>query len=72
MRAVAGNSDAAVTNQAVLKALATTLTNRVSSQAGQLGSKEWLELYRVLLNRVLQGGTLGDAEINQLLQGERA
>ena len=72
MRTVAGNSAAAATNQAKLKELASMLTNRASSPAGQLGSKEWLESYRVLLTRVLHGGTLGDAEITQILQGGRA
>ena len=72
VQAVAGNIDAAVTNQAGLKDLATTLTNRALMKSGQLGSKEWLLLYRMLIGRILQGGavgTLDDAEITQLLKG---
>jgi len=73
VRAVAGNIDAALTNRAALKDLATTLTNLVRTNSGQLGSKEWLFLYRVLIGRVLHGGAVGaleNAEINQLLKGQ--
>jgi len=75
VRAVAGNTDAASTNQAALKDLATMLTNLVVTKRGQLGSKEWLFLYRTLIGRVLQGGAIGmlaDAEINQILKGATA
>lgn len=69
--AASGNIDAATAGQAVLKDLATTLTDRVRSKSGQLGSKEWLWLYRTLISRALQGGTvtLTDADIGQILKG---
>lgn len=73
VQVVAGNVDAAATNQAALKDLATKLTTLVQTKSGQLGSKEWLFLYRTLISRVLQGGALGtldDAEISSLLKGE--
>ena len=73
VHAVAGNSSAATAGQAALKDLATKLTDTVRAKAGDLGSKEWLLLYRTLITRVLQGGAMGtldDAEIDQLLKGQ--
>jgi hypothetical protein len=72
VQAAAGNVDAVATNQAALKDLAQQLTDLVQTRSGQLGSKEWLWLYRVLIGRVLQSGALGtidDAQIEQILKG---
>jgi hypothetical protein len=73
VQAIAGNVDAAGTNQSALEDLATKLTSLVQTKPGQLGSREWLLLYRTLVTRVLQGGAIGaldDAEITSLLKGE--
>jgi hypothetical protein len=58
LRAAAGNSAAALANRAGLKDLAVKLSDLVAARPDQLGSKEWLRLYRALIVKVLESGAI--------------
>lgn len=72
LRAAAGDAAGAAANLGGVKTLAQKLCEIVGAQADQLGSKEWLCLYRASLGQVLERGTLpdlGDARIAEVLAG---
>jgi hypothetical protein len=58
IRAAAGQSAAALLNSAKVKELAAQLTELVAAKASELGSKEWLCVYRALITQVIETGDL--------------
>jgi hypothetical protein len=72
VHAATGNADGAGTNRAAVVQLVERLSDRVQTQNGRLGSKEWLWLFRTLVGGVLETGTvgeLGEQQLAQLLAG---
>ena len=72
LQAAAGNAQAAIAHQPVLKTLAAQLSQLVRDKPDRYGCKEWLLLYRVFIGRVLQSGTLSpltEPQITQILAG---
>ncbi len=67
LRTAAGNPDLAITNAAAMATLLRDLAARVRAEAGSLGSKELLWLYRSLIGRAVQSGPV--ALTNELVAG---
>jgi hypothetical protein len=62
VRAASGNAKAALGNKANLEQLADRIGVVVVQNPGKFGSKEWLRLYRVLIPRVLETGSVGELD----------
>lgn len=74
LRVAAGNAEAALTNAAALQQLAEAVGTIVTANPGRYGSKEWLRVYRALIQRVLRDGSVGvvDVEtVESILAGGR-
>ena len=70
-----GNLQAAVKNRPALQSLASAVSKEVITNHAQFGAREWLELYRSLLGRALEGemiSQLAPAVIQEILGGEAA
>ncbi len=72
VRATSGNPQAALQRMAVIAELVSKLNLFVAEHARQLGSKEWLNLFRVLLGSVLDGQDLPELSlelVDEILRG---
>jgi hypothetical protein len=60
IRASASQAAAALQNAPTVRRLAAQLTALIATRVGKYGSKEWLYLYRALLEQVMDTGLLPD------------
>ena len=67
LRAAASQSDAATAHRADLASLAKRLCEIARERPGQLGSAEWLALYRALIPRILGGEVVLGKNADELL-----
>lgn len=62
VRAASGNTISALKNNVALEKLANQIGEIVLQNTGKFGSKEWLRLYRTLVPRVLETGSVGELD----------